>query len=53
MLHQDWLAAVLAGLAYGLLYRKGGLSECVIAHATTNFAISIQVLWLGHWSLWS
>lgn len=53
MLHQDWLAAVLAGLAYGLLYRKGGLSECVIAHATTNFAISLQVLALGHWTLWT
>ncbi len=53
LLHQDWLAAVLAGLAYGLLYRKGGLSECTIAHGVTNFAISIQVLTLGHWSLWS
>lgn len=51
-LHQDLLAAVLAGLAYGLLYRKGGLSECVIAHGVTNFAISVQVLALGHWSLW-
>jgi exosortase E/protease (VPEID-CTERM system) len=51
-LHQDLLAAVLAGLAYGLLYRKGGLSEATIAHGVTNFLISVQVLALGHWSLW-
>lgn len=51
-LHQDLVAAVLAGLAYGWLYRRGGLSECVLAHAITNFAISLQVLALGHWSLW-
>ncbi|MBN9413957.1 MAG: exosortase E/protease, VPEID-CTERM system [Candidatus Eremiobacteraeota bacterium] len=52
LLHQDLLAAVLAGLAYGHLYRKGGLSECTIAHGVTNFLISVQVLALGHWSLW-
>lgn len=52
LLHQDLLAAVLAGLAYGHLYRKGGLSECTIAHGVTNFLISVQVLTLGHWSLW-
>ena len=52
LLHQDLLAAGLAGVAYALLYRKGGLSECTIAHGTTNFCISVQVLALNHWSLW-
>ena len=52
LLHQDLLAATLAGVAYAQLYRKGGLSDCTIAHGTTNFCISIQVLALDHWSLW-
>lgn len=53
MLHQDALAAFLAGLVYGQLVRKGGsLGEAVLAHGLTNFLICVQVLWLGHWSLW-
>jgi exosortase E/protease (VPEID-CTERM system) len=53
LLHQDWLAATLAGLAYGQLWRRGGsLGEVVTAHALTNFCICLQVLGLGHWSLW-
>lgn len=52
-LHQDFLAATLAGLAYGSILRRGGsLGEAVTAHAVTNACISLQVLWLGHWSLW-
>ncbi|MFN8610552.1 MAG: exosortase E/protease, VPEID-CTERM system [Vulcanimicrobiota bacterium] len=53
LLHQDMLAAVLAGLAYGALYRQGGLSECVLAHGLTNLCICIQVLAFNQWSLWS
>ncbi|MBT9586333.1 CAAX prenyl protease-related protein [bacterium] len=53
MLHQDTLAAFLAGLVYGQLVRKGGsLGEAVLAHGLTNLLICVQVLWLGHWSLW-
>ncbi|MBT9582602.1 exosortase E/protease, VPEID-CTERM system [bacterium] len=53
MLHQDALAAFLAGLIYGQLVRKGGsLGEAVLAHGLTNLLICVQVLWLGHWSLW-
>lgn len=52
-LHQDLLAAFLAGLAYGKLYRRGAsLGEVSMAHGITNFCIGLQVLALGHWSLW-
>jgi len=52
-LHQDHLAGVLAGLAYATLYRnRGRLGEAVVAHGLTNFCICLQVLLLGHWSLW-
>ena len=53
LLHQDVLAACLAGLAYAQLVRRGGsLGEAVLAHGITNFCICVQVLALGHWSLW-
>lgn len=52
LLHQDILAASLAGLAYGALYRRGGLSECILAHGVTNLCICVQVLTLNQWSLW-
>jgi exosortase E/protease (VPEID-CTERM system) len=52
-LHGRWLAGAIAGALYALaLYRKGELSEAVLAHATTNALIAIYVLSTGAWSLW-
>ena len=51
--HGRWLAGTLAGMAYALVYRrKGNLSEAMVAHATTNALIAIEVLATGAWSLW-
>ena len=48
-----WPAAIVAGLAYGALAVKTGkIGECVVAHATTNTLIAIQVLLFGQWQLW-
>lgn len=48
-----WYAGALAGALYALaLYRKGELSEAVLAHATTNALIAAYVLATGSWSLW-
>jgi exosortase E/protease (VPEID-CTERM system) len=53
-LHGRWIAATIAGMAYALvLCRRGRLSEAVLAHATTNALIAVQVLYIGDWSLWS
>lgn len=53
-LHGRWLAGTLAGAIYAIaLYRKGELSEAVLAHATTNALIAAYVLSTGAWSLWS
>ena len=53
LFHGRWLAGTLAGMAYALVYRrKGNLSEAIIAHATTNALIALQVLTTGAWSLW-
>ena len=51
--HTLWLAAVIAGLAYALLYvRTGKLWVPVVAHAVTNGALGIWVVATGRWSFW-
>ncbi|MEH0166564.1 CAAX prenyl protease-related protein [Paucibacter sp. JuS9] len=51
--HTLWLAAILAGLAYALLYiRTGKLWTAVIAHAVTNGALGLWVIKTGQWQFW-
>jgi CAAX prenyl protease-like protein len=51
--HPLWLAAAIAGAAYALLYmRSGKLWTSVIAHAVTNGALGIWVVWTGQWQFW-
>ena len=53
LVHTLWLAAVIAGLAYALLYvRTGKLWVPVIAHAVTNGALGMWVLATGNWQFW-
>ena len=51
--HPLWLAAIIAGLAYALLYRRSGkLWTAVIAHAVTNGALGLWVVLTGQWQFW-
>ena len=51
--HTLWLAAVVAGLAYALLYRHTGkLWSAVIAHAVTNGLLGVWVLATRRWEFW-
>ena len=51
--HTLWLAAIIAGLAYALLYVKSGkLWLTVIAHAVTNGGLGIYVVATGQWQFW-
>lgn len=51
--HTLWLAAIVAGLTYALLYaRTGRLWNAVLAHAVTNGALGAWVVATGHWSFW-
>jgi len=51
--HTQWLAAVIAGLAYALLYRRTGrLWVPVIAHAVTNGVLGAWVVATGNWQFW-
>lgn len=51
--HRLWFAGLLAGLAYGELYRRtGDLRVVILAHALTNAALGAFVLATGSWSFW-
>lgn len=54
ILHGRWLAGTLAGMVYAVaLYRRGRLSDPIVAHAVTNGLIAVYVLSTGTWSLWA
>jgi len=51
--HTLWLAAIVAGLAYALLYvRTGKLWVAVLAHMVTNGALGAWVVLSGNWGFW-
>ncbi|UUX96113.1 CAAX prenyl protease-related protein [Aquabacterium sp. J223] len=51
--HTLWLAAIVAGLAYALLYvRTGKLWTAVIAHAVTNGVLGAWVVATNRWEFW-
>ncbi len=53
LVHPQWLAAAIAGLAYAGLYRRGGrLWSAVLAHAVTNGALGIWVVSSRQWQFW-
>lgn len=53
LIHTDWLAGTLAGLAYaGARYRRGQTGDAIVAHMTTNGLLCGYVLWSGQWSYW-
>lgn len=51
--HHLWFAGLIAGLAYGGLYRlTGNLWVPIIAHAVTNGLLGAWVLYTGSWQFW-
>ncbi len=51
--HQLWFAGIIAGLAYGWLYRvSANLWVPIIAHAVTNGLLGAWVLYTGSWQFW-
>lgn len=52
LIHQRWLAAMLAGAVYAmLLHRSGKLGDAVTAHMASNAAIMFWAVTAGQWSL--
>lgn len=51
--HNLWLAGLVAGAIYNLLYmRSGTLWSPVLAHAVTNALLGIWVVSTSNWSYW-
>jgi len=51
--HNLWLAGLLAGLVYSVIYmRSGNLWLPIISHATTNAALAWWILATNHWQFW-
>ena len=51
--HREWLAGVLAGLAYGGLYRhQRVLAGAIVAHAVTNLGLGAWIVATRGWTLW-
>ncbi len=51
--HNEWLAGLVCGLAYGWLFvQSRDIWAAGIAHMTTNFLLSIYVLWTGAHQFW-
>jgi uncharacterized protein len=51
--HHQWLAGLLAGLAYGWIYmRSGNLWTAILAHGATNLLLGLYVLYTGSWQFW-
>lgn len=53
MVHREWLAGILCGLAYQwLVIRKGRLGDAMTAHAITNFGLGLWIVYKGAWHFW-
>jgi exosortase E/protease (VPEID-CTERM system) len=50
LLHSDWLAGTVAGLAFALAQqRRGRVTDAMIAHAVANLLLALAALVLGAW----
>jgi len=51
--HTLWFAGLLAGVAYGALYKRTrNLWIPILSHATTNGTLAIWILATGNWRYW-
>lgn len=51
--HSQWLAGIIAGLAYGWLYRRSdSLWPPIVAHSLTNLLLGVWVVHSGQWHFW-
>ncbi|MBW2191910.1 MAG: CPBP family intramembrane metalloprotease, partial [Deltaproteobacteria bacterium] len=52
-LHGRWLAGILAGMIYAAAqYRRGEISDAIVAHMVTNALLAAYVVIFGHWAFW-
>jgi exosortase E/protease (VPEID-CTERM system) len=52
-LHGRWLAGILAGMIYAAAqYKRGKISDAIVAHAVTNGLLAAHILVFGAWHFW-
>ncbi len=54
LLHgQQWIAGVIAGLVFGLEYRRrGSVGDAALSHGVANLLLAVYVLATNSWHLW-
>lgn len=51
--HTQWLAGLIAGMAFGALYRRSGqIWHAIVAHAVANLALAAWVVHQRAWGFW-
>ena len=51
--HVEWLAGIICGIAFGLLYIKTeDIWAAILAHGTTNFLLGLYVVKYGAYQFW-
>lgn len=51
--HTFMLAGIMAGVIYNLIfYRTRSIAQCILAHAITNLALAVYVIFTGKWHFW-
>ncbi len=51
--HNQWLAGIVAGVAYSLLYmRQKSLWSAVLAHGVTNGVLGVWIVQTANWQYW-
>ncbi|HEU4775606.1 MAG TPA: CAAX prenyl protease-related protein, partial [Telluria sp.] len=51
--HNLWLAGIVAGAVYSVLYmRSGTLWSPILAHGVTNGLLGAWIISTGHWTYW-
>ena len=51
--HNLWLAGIVAGVVYSVLYmRCGNLWTAILAHAVTNGALGVWIVCTAQWTYW-
>jgi hypothetical protein len=51
--HNLWLAGIVAGFAYSLLYmRQRSLWSAIVAHAVTNAVLGVWIVRSAQWTFW-
>ena len=51
--HNLWLAGIVAGLVYSLLFmRQRNIWSAILAHAVTNGILGVWIVRGGNWTYW-